>query len=326
VRLWGVGTELVDQVMDGPAGTVGKWSHIVGVFNSSTDRKLYVDGVLINTDTDAMTLGTPTALYVFRGSTAPMMAADDVRVYNRALSGEEVLQLYNMGNANKIKTSTTSVGSGLAGYWTFDGADTYWSSATAGTVTDKSGNGRAGTMTNMSRSISPSIGKIGQALNFDGADDYVEAISSAVSFPVTLVAWFRPQTINSNVILSHNSSLNNGYRIGISSSDKPTFTLGSVADYPCSTFSSLTSGKWYFLAVTVTGNGGTRTCYFAPAGEKIQIDPATAIGTMSGTPNRITIGRRGDSNGYFNGKIDDVRLYDRVLSQSEIEKIYSAGR
>src|SRR4030042_2899694 len=40
---------------------------------------------------------------------------------------------------------------GLVGYWTFDGNDTYWSSATAGITNDKSGSGNTGTMTNMSR-------------------------------------------------------------------------------------------------------------------------------------------------------------------------------
>src|SRR3989338_2640061 len=76
--------------------------------------------------------------------------------------------------AAKINAPQTTLNtSGLVGYWTFDGADTPWTSSTAATTLDKSGNNNTGTLTSMNRATSPTEGKIGQALNFDGSNDYV---------------------------------------------------------------------------------------------------------------------------------------------------------
>ena len=58
---------------------------------------------------------------------------------------------------------------GLIGHWTFDGKDTPWSSATKVTAIDRSGNGNNATSTTMTRAGSPTIGKLGQALNFNGS-------------------------------------------------------------------------------------------------------------------------------------------------------------
>src|SRR3989338_8469827 len=85
---------------------------------------------------------------------------------------------------------------GLVGYWTMDGPDITWTSDTAGTATDLSGSGNAGTLTSMSKSASAVAGKIGQALDFDGTADYVGVgdpaggeldFSSSQSF--TIAAW-----------------------------------------------------------------------------------------------------------------------------------------
>src|SRR3989344_7600965 len=56
-----------------------------------------------------------------------------------------------------------TTGSGLVGYWTFDGKDTNWGT---NTTNDMSGQGNTGTLTNMSTTTSPVVGKIGQGLFF----------------------------------------------------------------------------------------------------------------------------------------------------------------
>ena len=107
---------------------------------------------------------------------------DDVRVYNRALTATEVAGLYQSGLA-KINSSQSpgTLSQGLVGWWTMDGADTVWSSPTAGVEYDRSGNGNTGTLTNMTRSGSPTVGKIGQALKFDGTDQLYDATDVSAS-------------------------------------------------------------------------------------------------------------------------------------------------
>ena len=73
-------------------------------------------------------------------------------------------------SASKISVSPNilSLSNGLVGYWTFDGKD-----MRNGVVLDKSGNGNNGNLMNISTSTFYAPGKIGQAGNFDGGDDYV---------------------------------------------------------------------------------------------------------------------------------------------------------
>src|SRR3989344_739171 len=76
-----------------------------------------------------------------------------------------------------VSLNTPANSLGLGGYWTLDGPDITWSSATAGTDPDLSGSGNTGTLTSMSKSASAVLGKIGQALDFDGTADYVATAS-----------------------------------------------------------------------------------------------------------------------------------------------------
>src|SRR3989338_11541268 len=97
---------------------------------------------------------------------------DDVRVYNRALSPDEIKRLYNMGATTKFNVSKKqdpSLNQGLVGLWTFDAPDMEGVAAY-----DHSGNNNNGTLTN---GVKKAIGKIGQALNFDGVNDYVGNIN-----------------------------------------------------------------------------------------------------------------------------------------------------
>lgn len=82
----------------------GKWHHVVGVQATKSSRTLYVDGVSVATNS------TTVGAFTFNNSTigalhrTPASAdlfltgqVDDVRVYNRAITAQEVLDLYNSG-------------------------------------------------------------------------------------------------------------------------------------------------------------------------------------------------------------------------------------
>ena len=101
---------------------------------------------------------------------------DDVRIYNRALSAAEILNLYRAGSAkvNVSNTAATANGGGnlanglVGGWWTFDGKNMI------NNVADSSGNGNNGDMigfTSTSSAVVP--GKLGQALKFNGVNQYV---------------------------------------------------------------------------------------------------------------------------------------------------------
>src|SRR3989344_1508293 len=126
---------------------------------------------------------------------------DEVRIYNRALNADEIKRLYNIGATLKLNKPkyTDSLGSGLVGYWSFDGQDM------AGTTAyDRSSDSNNGTLTGGPKR---SVGKIGQSMEFDGSDDYgytPKAFSQFISASVgTMAAWVRPTGLAFNDTFSY---------------------------------------------------------------------------------------------------------------------------
>src|SRR5208337_1074600 len=190
----------------------GVWYHYVAVYEASqstdaTRLKIYINGVqqaLAFSASLPLSAAAGTSLIIGKDvadSSYFNGKIDDVRIYNRALSATEVANLYQTGGAVRASASSaelhngSSLQSGLVGHWTFDGKDTPWSSATAGTAIDRSGNNSNGILTQMNRATSPTIGKLGQGLNFDGSTNYVNinaATSTIKTGSFSVAFWFKP--------------------------------------------------------------------------------------------------------------------------------------
>jgi hypothetical protein len=307
--------------------TFDTWSH-VAVAKSGSVYTLYVDGVQKSQVTNTTTWTKSEVLRIANHSAAigaPFRGLiDETRIYNRALSGEEIKRLYNQGATKVNKTPVDALKQGLVGYWTFDGSHIVGTRAY-----DASGNNNQGTLTNGPKRA---IGKLGQALEFDGVDDYVVDTSvSQISLPVTITSWFYLKstiTTGGRIILAHSTTANNGFSLALVTSGGllyPDFTFGGVADYTCTNLSAINPNQWYFVAATATGNSGTATCYLGEVSGSFTSE-TKSIGTMSGTPDRISIGTRGDLANFFpSGLIDEVRIYNRILPTEEIKRLYNQG-
>ena len=79
--------------------TYGEWVHVAASFDDPNDEaKLYIDGVLVNTNTTTDSFTQSTGVMSFSGQgTTDTLALDDMRYYNRVLSDAEVTELYNSG-------------------------------------------------------------------------------------------------------------------------------------------------------------------------------------------------------------------------------------
>jgi len=89
--------------------------------------------------------------------------------------------------------NTVSLTQGLVGYWPFDGSTINWTTP-GNTFYDISGNGNNATSTGMSTTSSPVSGKIGQALNFSGASNYLSVLNSSsldLTTAITYSAWVK---------------------------------------------------------------------------------------------------------------------------------------
>ena len=315
--------------------STGVWYHVVGVDNG-TSLKLYINGIESASNTDTFTR------YYVSVSGRIGMALDDrfaadaiideVRIYNRALSQSEITDLYRLGAA-RLKANTPTTGyltSGLVGEWSFNGADTNWTSATAGTTNDLSGNNNTGTMTNMSRSSSPVPGISGQALSFDGSDDYVLASGQ---FPVTnswqtVSVWVKFNAFGSgnNSVLAERGDpiYNEGIQL-MMYDNKVQWVITSTYPWPYVLIGNtiLSLGVWYHIVGTV--DGSNLRLYIN--GVQDTASPVAFGGSEirgAGTQYLFGGGCRGTM--YFNGLIDEVRIYNRALSADEVLQLYNLGR
>jgi hypothetical protein len=209
---------------------------------------------------------------------------------------------------------------GLVGYWKFN--------ETGGTLaSDSSGQGNHGTLMNMDNSDWVA-GTQGNALEFDNIDDYVEISGfSGVtgSSPRTCMAWIK--TAGGGDILGWGNHLDLGtkWRFRVLSSGLLAIQVGGYAQ---TTSATVHDGTWHHVAVVLPQKSTPliNDLELYIDGNRIT-DITTSAGTSSldtGSDNTVKIGTYvydGAGLDYFDGMIDDVRIYDRALSQQEIADI-----
>ncbi len=333
-----------------PTVNDGKWHHAVITGNTNT-QSLYFDGALVST-----IAGTINNLVMSKNQVGVANEAgswplqnvngwdyfkgqiDDVRTYNRALSTNEIQQLYKLGQARVAKSpvpapddSKAGLSNGLAGYWTMDGKDINWR---ANTIADKSANGITGTFINMSTTTSPVLGKLGQAINFvSGVSQYINLGSnSSLRFGqnVSVSAWVYPTVANMNgkYIFTFDSGaccgINYALGSGISGSAGHFGFVINVSGQTTEDPSTYTPNKWYHLVGTYDGS----TINFYSNGALIATRSYSS--SMSLYNNNIATIGGAQTNGaagsnLFDGYIDDVRVYGRTLSASEVSQLYKLG-
>ncbi|MDO8566997.1 MAG: LamG domain-containing protein [bacterium] len=308
-----------------------KWHHVAFTKSGST-LSLYIDGVLEDSDTDTTNTTTTnnSLLYVgMRGATSfPLTGnVDDIRIYSRALSAAEVLNLYNVGKA-KANVSPTFLTDGLVGWWTFDGKDTNWAT---GKTNDMSGSNFNGSFIAMSTTTSPISGKIGQALNNFTTAKYI-SVSHTTSLnllPITVSFWVKTTdaTAGRHSVFSKYTNPG-GYLCHVVSGTMRCWysKTGSAFWYDGSngySAGTVADGRWHHIVMAVgTTNGSTYKDGVVVTNNQAWTNSGAA--TTNTAALKIGTGDVGSAV-TFNGSIDDVRIYNRALSASEITQLYQTG-
>lgn len=186
----------------------------------------------------------------------------------------------------------------------------------AGTVLhDLSGNGNDGTIANGRWSAH---GEHGGALDFDGTDTLVsvpDAPSLDLHGKLTVEAWVRPDALGGwRAIAVKEQPDELGYALYADS--KPGLPAGIVyaRHRERDTFGAaqLPVGVWSHLAVT--SDGSTLRLYV----DGRLVDSTPVPGQIPATPGQLSIGGDTVWNEWFDGAIDDLRVYDRTLSADEV--------
>ncbi|HOW71053.1 MAG TPA: chitobiase/beta-hexosaminidase C-terminal domain-containing protein [Phycisphaerae bacterium] len=206
-----------------------------------------------------------------------------------------------------------SITAGLVGWWRLDdGSGT--------TAADSSWAGNHGTLVNgPTWTGSARVGPY--ALSFDGSDDWVDAGSAAVSGDLTLVAWLRfpPGPSNQRAITLQRGPTSAGLQL-VANPSNGTIRIDNEGG-PSSEVSSgtgMNDNNWHHAVVTRSG-----TDY------SLYVDGAL-VGSSGGTAPDYTSAKLGCRNSGLNGsfyfgQLDDVRLYRRALSASDVNELYTSA-
>ena len=184
-------------------------------------------------------------------------------------------------------------------------------------VNDVSGNGNNGTL--QGGASWTTSGKYGNAISFNGTSAYVNVPSSSslqLRSGMTLEAWVNPSRLTGiwrDVIYKGND---NYYLEADSTSAKPA--TGGTFSSPIFGTGALTTNTWTHLASTY--DGATLRLYVNSA----QVSSQLPSGPMATSTNPLQIGGDGIYGQYFQGTIDEVRVYNRALSASEIQRDMNA--
>ena len=208
----------------------------------------------------------------------------------------------------------------LKGYWNLN-------DNSGQTALDQSTYGNNCTLTN---GPTWTTGKFGSALNFDGNNDYLNCgtgTSLGIINELTLEAWvnFANATTSLNGVIAKRINGQCGYSIRIGTDFKPNFQTDyghgqSYQIYYWAHAIPTSSVSYAYLAVTFSTTTGKVTTYFNGATDTIQ----TMTGDIfSCTTSPFYIGTY--SGYYFPGIIDEVRIWNRVLSGQEIKASYNTG-
>jgi hypothetical protein len=271
---------------------------------------------------------------IFSGQTVQFFNGiiDDFGVWNRALSQAEITNMYNgvtySDTCNAVSGSLTQ---GLVGYWPF-----------CGNANDDSGNGNNGTV-NGATLTTDRFGNSNSAYNFSQSGQYIDIGNNPSlnhqNSTFTMSAWINISEYSNfsynNAIISNRSMDNKGSVFGIvgtiNSNDygKLQFGCGGGGGNYQSVISTnvIPTNEWVNVMLTYSYLGNDNNLV------KLYINGVlNAIGTLINTPGPILENNSiGDepldpANQNFTGKIDDIGIWNRALTQQEITNLFNANQ
>lgn len=309
----------------------GSWVFLT-IVKSGSSLTYYQNGLVVGTASNASTVVSQT-MYLgedpgYSSDGVLNGSLDDVRVYNRALSQQEVQQLYDAGEVNigHSNTALTGINAGLVGYWTFDGPTINWAT---GIEQDSSGSGDNGQLINFSTTTSPTIGKIGQALSFNGTNSYMSVTPfPSNTSPLTVSAWVYPTALSQgsfgsgtggSIIDENEGGGTAGWNFGIDGTHSDELWFWPSGSNDRRSTGSVSLNQWTFVTAAYDG---TNLRFYING----KLDSTQTMSAPQGSATFFKIGAESWITGYWKGKLDDVRVYNRALSSQEVAQLYAAGR
>lgn len=158
-------------------------------------------------------------------------------------------------------------------------------------------------------------GKLNSALSFNGVNAYVSVPWGTLSGNAarTIALWFKTtSTANSNWVSWGTNASTQLSQVGIYSGGLGYLGYANDLTVPAASYAN---GNWHYLAVTFDGNH--MILYL----DGVQVNTETT--TLATGTSQLNIGRAITASNYYNGVLDEVRIYNEALSASQVNKVYT---
>jgi len=171
----------------------------------------------------------------------------------------------------------------------------------------------------------PSAGKVGGALEFDGVDDYVDCGNDSnldITEQITIAAWVKTNDAGNSQFNPYVTKGDRTYALKHHSSNTIEFVIydefWQVTHY---SVDGSFNGVWHHLAGTY--DGSKLKLYIDG---KLEVTTAYA-GSIASNAANLNIARNSDeSDRFYNGAIDELRIYNYAISEGEITTLCNEGK
>lgn len=283
---------------------LNKWIHLV-ITGNSTQLNCYMNGTLRQTTT----IGPFATMYQYinnayfnigKGSSGYHSlngSIDELLFYNRTIGADEVSALYN---------NNTIPRDDLQLRYNFDELNTI--PDTKNVVESYDGNGTSA--------------KYGRSVNFDGANGYIQINNFYNLSNFTLSSWIYRKKAGVSDFISRGTHNYEPFKLSIGSTGKVSLQLSFNSTNrefftDDNTSNQLSLRIWYHIVATF--NAPNVSFYINGIKTYTGISNFSSLRSVDGN---LLLGKRGDNSNYLNGTLDDVRIYNRTLTDREIKDIY----
>ncbi|MBQ4551198.1 MAG: S-layer homology domain-containing protein [Oscillospiraceae bacterium] len=273
--------------------------------NGTDDWVIYSDGWCLN-DHDSFA-------GAFSGTSG---TANALSTYTNLVGGRSMLKLYAV---TEVGTEPEPTEPGLLAHYTFESGDAA-NSVTTNETTTAALSGSAAVVELQNVAVP------GKAMELSGAGGLqLTNIVNAAESSFTVSMWYKASaTSGSNVNLAQAGTIggSTGRTILILDPDSKyqTYVTGDNAKTPTTTAVSPTT--WQHI--TFSYDMENSKAYFFVNGEADRAEGLSLSGTALSTADMIIGRHRNNGEGQFNGLIDEIRVYDKVLTAGEAKEIYDA--
>ncbi|MCP4642914.1 MAG: hypothetical protein GY851_20880, partial [bacterium] len=331
----------------------GVWQHVAAVMHADNSVTFYVNGVPketvsgstpINPDVDDDFLIGMTTV---SGSATPTQhfggLIDEVHVFTRALTSGEIggLAQQRVGGVAQLDIAfapidpespfyNESLPASTVLYMPFDESGGNPDGSETTQFADISGSRLQATCDGASCPATGAVGRAGQALRFDGQDDFLAipddpALNLDTDF--TLSAWFKWDAERISwwswphdyVIYDSGTQAGHWY-VSINDHGFLAFTESGVMHNPADWIRD--TSIWHHAAVVKDGDGTDNLTVYLD-GEPVI---TRSVGTVTTPSGEKRIGSTAEGTGAFEGLLDKVALYDQPFSADEIHALYLSSR